>query len=222
MKSYSENIKEITKSLINNKILFSEHNSIINETDRTTIGLLWHENIIDYLVSPNKLKVIPLYIKLLDNICFADFIDRITFQKQIWQFNEMSSLIKIFYNNKIYHDTYKNISDIKEKTNIKEYPDIRFTKVLTKYSTEYNNFVFIQNLCQQLNIDKKDMFNYFINLKNNYSMDQIYINFLNCDISKLDINRIYRYLDKYIKNNCEIDEYNEDDEIIEKFASYIE
>ena len=222
VKSYSENIKEITKSLINNKILFSEHNSIINETDRTTIGLLWHENIIDYLVSPNKLKVIPLYIKLLDNICFADFIDRITFQKQIWQFNEMSSLIKIFYNNKIYHDTYKNISDIKEKTNIKEYPDIRFTKVLTKYSTEYNNFVFIQNLCQQLNIDKKDMFNYFINLKNNYSMDQIYINFLNCDISKLDINRIYRYLDKYIKNNCEIDEYNEDDEIIEKFASYIE
>ena len=216
VKSYSENIKEITKSLINNKILFSEHNSIINETDRTTIGLLWHENIIDYLVSPNKLKVIPLYIKLLDNICFADFIDRITFQKQIWQFNEMSSLIKIFYNNKIYHDTYKNISDIKE------YPDIRFTKVLTKYSTEYNNFVFIQNLCQQLNIDKKDMFNYFINLKNNYSMDQIYINFLNYDISKLDINRIYRYLDKYIKNNCEIDEYNEDDEIIEKFASYIE
>ena len=222
VKSYSENIKEITKSLINNKISFSEHNSIINETDRTTIGLLWHENIIDYLVSPNKLKIIPLYIKLLDNICFADFIDRITFQKQIWQFNEMSSLIKIFYNNKIYHDTYKNISDIKEKPNIKEYPDIRFTKVLTKYSTEYNNFVFIQNLCQQLNIDKKDMFNYFINLKKNYSMDQIYINFLNCDISKLDINRIYRYLDKYIKNNCEIDDYNEDDEIIEKFASYIE
>jgi hypothetical protein len=234
VKSYSENIKEITKSLINNKISFSDHNSIINETDRTTIGLLWHENIVDYLVSPNKLKVIPLYIKLLDNICFADFIDRITFQKQIWQFNEMSSLIKIFYNNKIYHDNYKYIqitSNIKEEPNIKENSDInninnindiRFTKVLTKYSTEYNNFVFIQNLCQQLNIDKKDMFNYFINLKNNYSIDQIYINFQDCDISKLDINRIYRYLDKYIKNNCEIDDYNEDDEIIEKFDNYIE
>ena len=228
MKSYSENIKEITKSLINNKLSFNEHNNIINETDRTTIGLLWHENIIDYLVHPNKLQVIPLYNKLLDNICFADFIDRITFQKQIWQFNEMSSLIKIFYNNKIYHDNYnyiQNISDIQNLSDIKtdsDLKDIRFTKVLTKYSTEYNNFVFIQNLCQQLNIDKKDMFNYFINLKNNYSMDQIYNNFYDCDISKLDINRIYRYLDKYIKSNCEIEDYNEDDEIIEKFVTYIE
>ena len=66
------------------------------------------------------------------------------------------------------------------------------------------------------------MFNYFINLKNNYSMDQIYNNLYDCDISKLDINRIYRYLDKYIKSNCEIEDYNEDDEIIEKFVSYIE
>ena len=66
------------------------------------------------------------------------------------------------------------------------------------------------------------MFNYFINLKNNYSIEEIYINFQDCDISKLDINRIYRYLDKYIKNNCKIDDYNEDDEIIEKFDSYIE
>ena len=33
---------------------------------------------------------------VLDNMCFADYIDRITFQKQIWIFNEMSSLIKTF------------------------------------------------------------------------------------------------------------------------------
>ena len=48
------------------------------------------------------------YLKQLDNICFADYIDRITFQKQIWQFNEMSSLIKTFKNNKLYHETIKN------------------------------------------------------------------------------------------------------------------
>ena len=54
-------------------------------------------------------KTYPLYMKLLDNICYSDYIDRITFQKQIWQFNEMSSLIKTFYNNKIYHENdYKN------------------------------------------------------------------------------------------------------------------
>ena len=38
---------------------------------------------------------------------------------------------------------------------------VRFTKVLTKYSTEYNNMLFTQNLCEELNMDKKDMFSYF-------------------------------------------------------------
>ena len=48
------------------------------------------------------------YIKILNNICFADYIDRITFQKQIWQFNEMSSEVKTFYNNKLYHDKFSD------------------------------------------------------------------------------------------------------------------
>ena len=41
----------------------------------------------------NKIKkseAFPFYDKILENICFADYIDRITFQKQIWQFNEMN------------------------------------------------------------------------------------------------------------------------------------
>ena len=39
--------------------------------------------------------------------------------------------------------------------------EIRFTKVLTKYSTEYNNQLFIFNLSQQMNMDKKDMLSFF-------------------------------------------------------------
>ena len=31
--------------------------------------------------------------KILENISFSDYTDRITFQKQIWQLNEMSSII---------------------------------------------------------------------------------------------------------------------------------
>ena len=41
---------------------------------------------------------VDFYLKVLNNICFSDYIDRITFQKQIWIFNEMSSLIKTFQN----------------------------------------------------------------------------------------------------------------------------
>ena len=168
----------------------------MNETDRTSVGLLFHENIIDVINHIDKKESIPFYLKILDNICFADYIDRITFQKQIWIFNEMSSLIKTFYNNKIYHDTFKNPPVFNP-------PDVRFTKVLTKYSTEYNNMLFIQNLCNQLNMDKKDMFSYFINLRNKYSIEEIYELFdnENYSINKLDINRIYRYLDSYTTLN---------------------
>lgn len=195
-KSYNEDTKEITKKLINNKFSFPEHLTVMNETDRTIVGLLWHENIIDVIGKMPKNVSIPFYLKVLDNICFADYIDRITFQKQIWQFNEMSSLIKTFHNNKIYHDTF-------DKRPVFNPAEIRFTKVLTKYSTEYNNSLFIQNLCQQLGLDKKDTFSFFLELRNNYSDEDIYGMFDSYDIGKLDINRMYRYLDKYTKNECE-------------------
>ena len=47
MKSYNDDTKKITSRLINNSYNIKEHNNIMNETDRTSVGLLWHENIID-------------------------------------------------------------------------------------------------------------------------------------------------------------------------------
>ena len=212
IKSYSDDTKKITNKLINNYSTINDHNNIMNETDRTSVGLLWHENIIDVIDKFDKKQSIPFYIKQLDNICFADYIDRITFQKQIWQFNEMSSLIKTFKNNKLYHEYF----DKKQKYNPTE---VRFTKVLTKYSTEFNNSTFIQSLCQKLGMDKKDLFGFFIELKNNTDDNEI-VNLLeNYDISKLDINRIYRYIEKYIKENAtgtadkEINDEDESEEI---------
>jgi len=197
-KYYNEDTKEITQKLFNDRFSISEHNTLMNDTDRTIVGLLWHENIIDVInKTPNKISM-PLYKKLLDNICFSDYIDRITFQKQIWQFNEMSSLIKTFYCNKILHDT---IDSNNKSIFLKNIPEIRFTKVLTKYSTEYNNFLFIQELCQKLSLDKKDTFSFFIKLRDKYSEEDLYHIFDLYEISKLDINRIYRYLDKYINKD---------------------
>jgi hypothetical protein len=211
MKSYNDDTRKITKKLINNNYSIEEHLTIMNETDRTIVGLLWHENIIDVLGKIKKEESIPFYLKILDNMCFADYIDRITFQKQIWQFNEMSSLIKTFKNNKLYHEDFA--SKKKQKFNPTE---VRFTKVLTKYSTEYNNSIFIQNLCQELSMDKNDMFAFFLDLKNKYTDNEIVLLFENYDISKLDINRIYRYLEKYTKENaCETEDVSSDDGIDE-------
>ncbi len=200
-KSYNEDTKEITKKLINTEYPLNEHLTVMNETDRTIVALLWHENIIDTLTKIPKNQALPFYQKILDNICFADYIDRVTFQKQIWQFNEMSSLIKTFRSNKMYHTGFNK----KIKFNPSE---VRFTKVLTKYSTEYNNSLFIQSLCQQLGLDKKDTFSFFLELRNMYSDENIYNMFESQDIGRLDINRIYRYLDKYTLSDCVEDENN--------------
>ena len=84
---------------------------------------------------------------------------------------------------------------IPEKSHMEPSHNIRFTKVLTKYSTEYNNYLFIQNLCLILNMDKKDLFSYFIYLKKIFKNDIDIYNLLNdYEINKLDIQRIYKYL----------------------------
>lgn len=201
VKSYNDDTKVITQKLINQPYRLEDHLSIMNETDRTIVGLLWHENIVDVLGKLEKSISIPFYLKQLNNMCFADYIDRITFQKQIWQFNEMSSLIKTFQNNKLYHDTFKK----KPRFNPVE---VRFTKVLTKYSTEYNNSLFIQSLCQQLGMDRKDLLAFFTKIKSSGNTDaENAALFENCEITKLDINRFYRYLDRYSKDEVvELDE----------------
>jgi hypothetical protein len=52
-------------------------------------------------------------------------------------------------------------------------------------------------------MDKKDLFAFFLDLKNKYDYNDISLLFENYEISKLDINRIYRYLEKYTKENPE-------------------
>ena len=174
---YKDNTKNIVYDLFNHNYSMDKHKEIINEQDRTVVALLWHENVIDILEKLPTSQKLKVYNEFLKNICFSDFIDRLTFQKQIWQFTEYSSLIKTFYNNYLLH---------KNKISNKKINTIRFTKVLTKYSTEYNNSIFIQDLCKKLYLDVKDMLFFFkyndLNLENH-------------DISQLDINRIKKFIE---------------------------
>lgn len=200
-KSSNIDTKDITKNLLNNKYSIERHPIIMNETDRTSVGLLYHENIIDVLENFDKKDTIPFYINVLENTCFSDYIDRITFQKQIWLFNEMSSLVKTFYNNKLLQE----FKDKQNKKVIYNPSEVRFTKVLTKYSTEYNNMLFIQNLCFAFNMDQSDLLSYFIDLRNNFSLNEIYEKFGEShDINKLDINRVYRYIDNFVYDKYSI------------------
>ena len=200
-KMFSENSKIIVNKLFNNRYSISQHTSVISETDRTIVGLLWHENVVDRIFKSSQNMYTKnggeFYEQILKNICFADYIDRITFQKQIWIFNEMSSLIKTFYNNDLYTDyagSVLNHPPIQESKFSME--SIRFTKVLTKYSTEYNNILFIQHMCNELLMDKKNLIEFFNQIKCSKDDEAASACCEQHSISQLDIDRIFRYIDK--------------------------
>jgi hypothetical protein len=58
-------------------------------------------------------------------------------------------------------------------------------------------------------MDQKDLYTFFLNLKEKYQENYIYSLFENYEINKLDINRFFRFLDKYtIENAIGVSEKN--------------
>ena len=203
----TECTKDTTKYLLNNRVQMDYHSHHINEADSTSISLLMHENIIDTFNNMPKCKspknIRRLYYDVLKGQSDADYIDRLTFQNQIWILREINSMLKIVETNTKLHSFVSEIdnstkSNKSQKQNSKmlfNKDEVRFTKVLTKYSTEYNNLTFIGNLCQTLNIDREDLYAFFHNLKLKHSnMNEIYTILDNFEIKKLDVDRMYRFL----------------------------
>lgn len=203
--TYPESIKANVHTLITEPIPFTNHSHFINDGDKSLIGLLFHENVIDYISDDNT------YLSILDNFCFADFIDRICFKKQIWQLNELSFYIKTFKNNQIIMENETNIGNRQSIENNKE---LRFTKILTKYSTEYNNRIFFLNIMNELNSDKKDILSWL------YKHNKIYTNhdmlLERYPLSKLELNRLVKFINISISDSTEnIEETNP--EVIELY-----
>jgi hypothetical protein len=188
-KSVIEISKESVKTIYKTNIPFEKHNQYVNENDRTIVALLWHENVCDIIQKCSKKDMVLFYYRLLENMCYGDYIDRITFQKQIWQFNELSSFIKIMYNNYLMHNEFN------DKDNMKNISEVRFTKVLTKYSTEFNNYVFFQRISNIMLLDKKDIITFYTGLRGNKESEDDIVN--NYDVNHLDIQRLYRYIDNH-------------------------
>jgi len=201
LNSNNDGNKKIVKQVFNSRNLkIEDHLSLIGETERTTVGLYWHENVPDIIERANlsKPQQVDLYLQLLTSMCFADYMDRVTFQKQIWKFNEMSSLIKTF---KTQHILNSHLQTAANEAVLYSWDkaNIRFTKILTKYSNEYNNFVFFQTIGEKMGLDWKDIYYFFMKLKmqfpttktnlaaNNNPLDRE-------NISCMDIKRIYKFI----------------------------
>jgi DNA polymerase III delta prime subunit len=229
-KMYNEDYGKIAKQLFDNRLSIENHADFMNDNDRTIVALIWHENIPDRIkILPQNIRL-PFYLKLIDNICFADYIDRITFQSQIWVFNEMSTFIKTFHNNYLFHEFFENRPS-NELESIRKMNDIRFTRIVTKYSTEYNNYLFICMLCQKLEMEKKDVVALFQELRISYGnefmnktdiLNKVEKIFSDTDIRKLDIKRFYRYLNKNVKKETSASKKRameeKDDENIDGFC----
>ena len=190
----NNNIKVLTKNLLHYKYNL-QNLDIINYSDRTSLSLLLHENIIKLFnnnLTQNELKI---YKKILENFIFCDCIDKNIFLYQIWQLNDITYIIKIFYNNFILaqHNLLKNIGQ----------DNIIFTKILTKYSSEYNNFNFIFNNTQLYCTNKKTLLLHIFTVNNS---NEFY--------AKLVYSRFVKLIEQYnnykINNSCKIIEDNDE------------
>ena len=140
--NYEKNIQLNIKNVIEQKIKI---NSFV-ENEKATQCLMFHENVINNL----KKEDASFYLQFLNHYCSGDYYDRVSFQKQLWIYNEMTYYLKMIHNYYVYKNSNIRIKSQKE--------DYRFTKVLTKYSNEYNNQKFIIDLCNRLNVSKKQLF----------------------------------------------------------------
>lgn len=139
--NYEKNIQINIKNVIEQKIGLN----CMVENEKATQCLMFHENIINHLTTDDM----EFYLKFLDNYCAGDYYDRISFQKQLWIYNEMTYYLKMLHNYYVYIESSVAIAHQKE--------EYRFTKVLTKYSNEYNNQKFILDICNRFNISKKQL-----------------------------------------------------------------
>ena len=184
-----KNISQVLLSLVHeNTLRMRDYNHYINENDRTTLALILHENMIQLNKNDRE-----LYKKCLQYITYGDYIDRIIFQHQIWDLSEGASMLKILPSLDMIKDSEQPIH-----SRMKSESDVVFTKVLTKYSNEYNNQNFIQSICNKLMVDKKDLFSMMVMWRKNKTMATIYDLCSNHEMSKLDVDRLYRYMDKII------------------------
>jgi hypothetical protein len=162
---------------------FDDH-WIVNDTDRTILSLLWHENAADVLdVLPRKDAVVA-YEAVMKVLGAADYLDRLTFQRQIWQLGEMTSLLKTF-----------QATQVLRRHTSKKVGEVRFTKVLTKFSSEHNNKVFLQRISQHLGMEKRDILLAFERAKGK-PLAEVCSMF---EMSTVDVNRMFRFVESISK-----------------------
>ena len=154
-RSATADSKTTTRNLLMRGTSFDAHARDVAEAERTVVSLLVHENIPRLLTTLPPTRILDVYGAILKRLQFGDCVDRATFQRQIWQLGEMNSLLKTADVLRLAHAGLA----------AKATPclgAIEFTKILTKYSTQYNNGVFLRGLCGKTGFDLADLYAHFL------------------------------------------------------------
>ena len=136
---------KVVKDMVKDYLTTSNH-KVHGMNDKNIISLCYHENIIYHIDNDSH-----YYESFLEHFCEGDYFDRLSFQKQLWQFNEMTFFLKVILN-------YINYQKKSRSTMIET---IDFTKILTKFSNEYSNLNFIIQMCHKINCQKEELYNGF-------------------------------------------------------------
>ena len=144
------NINENICSIINKEYVKDN----VYLSDKSSLCMVFHENIVDHIYkqSFDIYDQLKLYTSMLHHISQGDVYDRISFQRQLWKLSDMSYIVKL-------DNTYDLYIKSNPSKNVKIEPsDVRFTKILTKYSNEFSNLNFVNDICNTHNIKKFELF----------------------------------------------------------------
>jgi hypothetical protein len=210
---------QVIRSLLRAPMDWNQHSSMIPESDRATIGLIWHENLPDAL--SQLPQMLDKYMQLLESLAFADILDQAKFVHQAWVLDEMAMFLKIIH-------TQYQLHQWRTKHNVDAslVPIVvRYTKVITQYSMEKQNTGFWQKMCETLRLDKRDLlclFMEFANTNTKLTTDSL-VRILAPDTARLAMNRMNRFLTppevsilESIKEDSDDDEEEEDDDASEE------
>ena len=130
----------------------SQHAIAVPESERTVVSLLWHENVPDALRGVDARNALPIYTKIISAYAEADQLDKITFQRQAWRLSELSSLLKNWL-------SVEEVRSSVPQSLLDKVADgeLRFTRILTKYSTEHSNAHFIASLCDRTGLTRQQL-----------------------------------------------------------------
>ena len=145
------------------------------------VGLTLHENIPRLL--PACLSA-P-YLEIAELFAEADGLDRTGFQRQVAQLNELSSILKNVCTASVVRGGSVPRARLKAVCE-----DTRFTRVLTKYSTEFSNLRFIQSACIRTGLDKRSLrLHWLRQVKTDKQKDNNSL----ASLTSLEISRLERY-----------------------------